>query len=1373
VRQSPKAKRSPATPLLKRDSRVGTRRVRGRAMGAGGKSGSSGGIESKNTLQSKAIVTIIDLLSEGPIGGLVNGAKSIYFNNTPLMTQGGVYNFKGVTYQEFTGTPDQGFAKGFPAATSTVAVGTQILHTTPVEYSISNTACTRATVTVGVPALFVTDTHNGNITPASVQIEIKCAPSDGVQQTILTDTISGKCTSEYERSFTFELPGTGPWSIFVSRPTPDSQTVNLQNATYLDSVNEIVDYQMLYPNSAYIALTFDSSLFGSTLPTRTYDIQGVIVQVPLNYNAATRTYATTGPGTSGGTWDGVSMQPAVTSNPAWICLDLISSNRYGMGLASSVLAFTKWDLYQIAQYCDGGVPDGYGGTEPRYTCNLWMTSRDDAYRVLQTITSIWRGMSYWGAGSLRITADMPAGVAQAVTQADVVDGNFTYEGTALNTRHTTAIVSYLDPTNYWQPTPCVYQDPDLLVQSVIGPNLIQVNAIGATTLGQAYRQGHWLLDSEQHQTETVTYTAGLDHMSVRPGEIIEIHDPAYAGIRYGGRLKSVAVSGSTMALQLDGQVVQESGQTYALDFALIDGTLAQAVSVESWTQNEDGTTTVTVPVQAAAAEAGAQWIMVASNVAPRQFRVIGATIPQPGQVEITALFHDPNKYERVEDNIDLADSPFTVLPLPLTAPLTPPSNITINDYFVGEGSTTTLQTTVGWTAASDYRVVSYDIEASSDQGYSNIWTGEQPPTYEINNLPVANYVFGVRSRDANGNTSAWAFSAQVLINGQPIPPPQVTGITAVGGTRLISLSWNDVGLANLLYYEIWRAPVTDGSVGTMALLTTSSSTSYTDSESTVLLPLTTWAYQVRAVSTLLSDGEFSTVVQAATTTLITSDLSEGIITTAQFAQGISPVGLLTLAGGAPPATVAAAGGVSTFVDETTGLLYRWNGTSFTAAIPAVQVTGELTAAQIATLATSQLTGQITTGQLAAGSVLAEQLGVGSPTNFIWNSCLSQVTDGWIFQNSSGVTGVTLNPAIDSNPPFALTAFGSGVVYAASIPAAGQIYASWDPEFTQAGTVGIPVTPGTVYGGAALVITSNLSACVGIIFYDASGTVVSQTQGTQLTNPQSAGSAISSYQQVSYIETAPSTAVTAAFFVTGINTSGSTQSGSVVFTQAQFGPVPPNATAVGSWQPGGVTMISGGMIQTGSLNANRIVAGTISTDKFEANSVTAAVIAAGAVGATQIAADSIHANMLASDFALFNYLQVGTETVNNLNILGGSISDFYTATASERGDVSSLLTLTITTSANADGSSVTRTGVALLFVEVETTETDGGFPPVQVTLNGPSGALASAYGLDAAQQSITCLAPVTLTTGSTEFTVTQRGSNANYVTATILVFCTSV
>jgi hypothetical protein len=278
------------------------------------------------------------------------------------------------------------------------------------------------------------------------------------------------------------------------------------------------------------------------------------------------------------------------------------------------------------------------------------------------------------------------------------------------------------------------------------------------------------------------------------------------------------------------------------------------------------TGTPTAGTPNSAPEYGALWLLMSNTLVPRQFRIIGVTIPQRGQVEVTALLHDPDLYAEVEEGIDLTDTPYTTLPNQPSDSLGAPSNVTVNDYFVGEGSTTVLRTTIGWSPASDYRVKSYDIQASSDTGYTGTWNGLAGPSYDIDNLPIANYVFAVRSEDGNGNTSPWVYSSETAITGNPLPPPQVTALTATGGFNQILLQWQDVGIANLLYYEIWRAPVIADVIGAYIKITEANATSWTDT-SAALTPLTTWAYEVRAVNTLLVDGDFSTPATAETTQL--------------------------------------------------------------------------------------------------------------------------------------------------------------------------------------------------------------------------------------------------------------------------------------------------------------------------------------------------------------------------------------------------------------------------------------------------------------------------------------------------------------------------
>jgi len=524
------------------------------AGGGGGKGGGGGGggTEAPNTLRSKAIVRIIDFLSEGPIGGLTDGAKSIYFNDTPLQASDGTYNYKGVTWEIRYGLPDQDPVTGFPASETAVQVGRRVQQSDPVVQTFTSITATAARVTIRLPAMYQRDTSSGNIDAApelhyKVEVRPSKSGSNGwvgsYKMTADVHIVGGKCMSAYQRSHRFDLPsdnGANTWDVRLTRVTADSaDPTNLQNDLYFDLLDIINDHRLIYPDSAYIAVTLDAETFGSNLPARTYEIYGRTIEVPLNYEPSTRTYANSGPGTTGGVWDLVSMHQRPSDNAAFVLLDMLSNTRYGAACPQNYLSSTRADLYNIAQYADGFVQDGFGGQEPRYSVNVVIANQDDAYRLIQMMVSTFRGMSYWGSGQIVVTADMPADPVKLVNQTNVINGDFAYESTSLKTRHNMVRIAYLDRANRYIPAYEQVSDAlDIAKRGVVSTDIV---AWGCTTRGAAHRLGLWMIYTGQYQDETVSYKAGPYHIDLRPGDIIQLTDPAYVGARMGGRLRRTTV----------------------------------------------------------------------------------------------------------------------------------------------------------------------------------------------------------------------------------------------------------------------------------------------------------------------------------------------------------------------------------------------------------------------------------------------------------------------------------------------------------------------------------------------------------------------------------------------------------------------------------------------------------------------------------------------------------------------------------------------------------------------------------------------------------------------------------------------------------------
>ncbi len=527
--------------------------------GGSGKGGpvAGGTVIENDTLFSNATVQIIDVLGEGPIGGLQNGGQSIYFDGTPLQADDNTFNFFGVTWIICLGYPDQDPVPGFPASQNSAEINLQVKQATPIVQRITGVAATAAQVTMEIPAAYSVDQHTGDVSTVQIQYMIECRPSQLAEPgftgswvtMVQVNLAAAKASSPYQKSHRFDLDTSNDadtWDIRVTRITPDSDdTTYLQNDTYWQLLDTIVDHQLMYSNTAYIALQIDSQAFGGTsIPTRTYDIFGRTIAVPANYSIAgpstddanARTYATTGVGTSGGTWDLASWQLLPSDNPAFILFDLLLNSRYGVGLNQAALEGVKSELYVIAQYADAMISDGFGGQETRYSVNVSINTQDDAYRVIQLVASAMRAMTYWGAGQVFVSADMPLSVAKLANQTNVVDGDFEYSGTSLKTRPNLVRVSYLDSTNrYLQTVEPVSNAQDIAVRGVVPTDVV---GWGVTTRGRAHRLGAWIMYTAAYQTETVTYKGGFYHLDTRPGMIVGISDPAYAGTRMGGRLRS-------------------------------------------------------------------------------------------------------------------------------------------------------------------------------------------------------------------------------------------------------------------------------------------------------------------------------------------------------------------------------------------------------------------------------------------------------------------------------------------------------------------------------------------------------------------------------------------------------------------------------------------------------------------------------------------------------------------------------------------------------------------------------------------------------------------------------------------------------------------
>jgi len=703
--------------------------------GGMGKGGGGHGVEAPNSLRSKAKARLIELLGEGPIVGLVNGRRSIYFDQTVVENANGSLNFKGVTYQQRRGLPDQEHLHAAPMAETPYSVEVRVKEKeAPPVRTIMEQNADAVRVVIRIPALAHQDKKTGDIKPTSVSYAIDRRNSNGTwQEVIRQDITNQKCTSPYEKAHRVPLPAGGyPWDIRVRRITPDSEVIELQNETWWASYTVIVEGKFTYPNSALVYLEVDAEQFGqNSIPSRYFHVKGLRIKVPSNYDPEKRSYT--------GIWDGT-FKVAWTDNPAWVLYDLLTNNRYGLGEFIDATKVDKWSLYQIAQYCDQKVPNGYGGEEPRYTFNGVINSRDEAFKVLQMITTAFRGMAYWSLGQVFAVADMPGDPKKLVSPADVIEGRFNYNGTAMKARHSVALVSWNDPKDFYRPAVEVVVNEEMLQK--FGWRETEVQLIGCTSRGLAHRYGKWILDSEQNETETVEYEASWDHADIRPGDLIAIADPRKAQVRSGGRLAAVAGT----VITLDAPFDPRPGQTYNLMVELPDGT----VESRAITAFENGNRTVRVfPGYSQAPKPNAMWVITGSDVAPRLYRVLAIEETDKHLFKITALFHDPTKYARVEEGIHL-DPPTYSRP---RNQIEPPTHLTAVESLFFRNGVARSRISLSWTPSHDFMAAGYLVSMDApNEGFVNL--GRVSGTsIDIDDTTAGEYIFYVSAVALSGATS--------------------------------------------------------------------------------------------------------------------------------------------------------------------------------------------------------------------------------------------------------------------------------------------------------------------------------------------------------------------------------------------------------------------------------------------------------------------------------------------------------------------------------------------------------------------------------------------------------------------------------------------
>ncbi len=687
--------------------------------------------EAKDNLKSTQLLSVIDAISEGPVEGPVDGLKSVLLNSTPVLDSEGNTNISGVTVVFRAGEQEQTPPEGFESSGSETVLGTEVKYDTPITRTITSANIDRLRFTFGVQALVET-TSKGDRNPSEVRLLVQIQRNGG-WVTEKDITIKGKTTSQYLASVVVDNLPPRPFSIRMRRMTPDSTTDQLQNKTLWSSYTEIIDVKQCYPNTALVGVQVDSEQFGSQQVSRNYHLRGRILQVPSNYNPQTRQYS--------GIWDGT-FKPAYSNNMAWCLWDMLTHPRYGMGKRLGAADVDKWALYVIGQYCDQSVPDGFGGTEPRITCNAYLTTQRKAWDVLSDFCSAMRCMPVWNGQTLTFVQDRPSDKVWTYNRSNVVmpdDGApFRYSFSALKDRHNAVEVNWIDPDNGWETATELVEDTQAIAR--YGRNVTKMDAFGCTSRGQAHRAGLWLIKTELLETQTVDFSVGAEGLRHVPGDVIEICDDDYAGISTGGRV--LAVNSQTRTLTLDREITLPSSGTTLI--SLVDGS-GNPVSVEVQSVTDGVKVKVSrVPDGVAGYSV---WGLKLPTLRQRLFRCVSIRENDDGTYAITAVQHVPEKEAIVDNGAhfdgDLSGTVNGVTP-PAVQHLTAEVSADSGEY----------QVLARWDTPKVVKGVSFMLRltVTADDGSERLVSTARTTetTYRFRQLALGNYRLTVRAVNAWG-----------------------------------------------------------------------------------------------------------------------------------------------------------------------------------------------------------------------------------------------------------------------------------------------------------------------------------------------------------------------------------------------------------------------------------------------------------------------------------------------------------------------------------------------------------------------------------------------------------------------------------------------
>ena len=728
----------------------------------GGSSSSRTPTEQPDDLQSVAKAKILVALGEGEFAGQLTG-KNIYLDGTALENSDGTKNFSGVTWEFRAGTQAQNYIQGIPGTENEINVGTEVSSATAWTRTFTNTQLSAVRLRLKWPSLFKQE-DNGDLVGYSINYAIDLQTDGGTWQTVLNTSVTGKTTSGYERSHRIDLPQAGStWTIRLRKITADANSAKIGDTMTLQSFTEVIDAKLRYPNTALLYIEFDSSQFNGSIPQISCEPRGRVIRVPDNYDPDTRTYS--------GTWQGA-FKWAWTDNPAWIFYDLVITDRFGLGNRLSAANIDKWTLYQVSQYCDQPVPDGKGGsgTEPRYTCNVYVQDRNDAYTVLRDFAAIFRGMTYWGGDQIVALADMPRDVDYAYTRANVIDGRFTYSSSTTKTRYTTALVSWSDPDNAYADAMEPVFEQQLVAR--YGFNQLEMTAIGCTRQSEANRKGRWGILTN-NKDRVVSFDVGLDGNIPQPGYIIAVSDELLSGKVMGGRISAV----NGRVIKLDRVADAAAGDRLIIN-------LPSGASQSRTIQAINGESVTVTTAYSETPQAEAVWVVESDGLYAQQYRVVSVSDNNDGTFSITGAWHDPDKYARIDTGAIIDQRPVSVIP---PGNQSPPANIVISSFSVVQQNISVETMRVSWDQAQN--AIAYEAQwRRNDGNWVNV-PRSSTTSFDVSGIYAGRYLVRVRAINASEISSGWGYSEEKTLTGKVGNPPKPVGFATTPINWGIRLNW--------------------------------------------------------------------------------------------------------------------------------------------------------------------------------------------------------------------------------------------------------------------------------------------------------------------------------------------------------------------------------------------------------------------------------------------------------------------------------------------------------------------------------------------------------------------------------------------------------